>query len=77
MKMAEQRWLPIESNPTVMNQFLHKLGMPISWAMTDVYGLDDGLLDMIPQPAVALLLLFPINEKVRPVRQAPKYVPPN
>merc|ERR1711974_324110 len=63
LKMAEQRWLPIESNPSVMNQFLHKLGMPITWAMTDVYGLDDGLLDMIPQPAVALLLLFPINEK--------------
>merc|ERR1712029_701460 len=61
--MAEQKWLPIESNPTVMNQFLHNLGMPKSWAMTDVYGLDEPLLAMLPQPVVALMLLFPINEK--------------
>jgi len=61
--MNEQRWLPIESNPQVMNQFLHKMGMPTLWAMTDVYGLDDMLLDMLPQPVVALMLLFPINDK--------------
>ena len=47
-----------------MNQFLHKMGMPKLWAMTDVYGLDDMLLDMLPQPVVALMLLFPINDKV-------------
>ena len=48
-----------------MNQFLHKMGMPTLWAMTDVYGLDDMLLDMLPQPVVALMLLFPINDKVK------------
>lgn len=30
----------------------------------DVYGLDPDLLAMIQQPCIALLLLFPINEKV-------------
>ena len=40
------------------------MGMPKSWAMTDVFGLDDELLMMIPQPVSALLLLFPINQKV-------------
>ena len=39
--------------------------MPTLWAMTDVYGLDDMLLDMLPQPVVALMLLFPINDKVK------------
>ena len=39
--------------------------MPTLWAMTDVFGLDDMLLDMLPQPVVALMLLFPINDKVK------------
>ena len=30
----------------------------------DVFGLDRDLLAMVPQPCIALLLLFPINEKV-------------
>ena len=46
------------------SQFLHNMGMPKIWAMTDVFGLDDELLAMIPQPVSALLLLFPINAKV-------------
>jgi len=60
-----QRWLPIESNPEVMNSFLKKLGVPVDWGITDVYGLDDELLGFLPQPVVALLLLFPINEKYK------------
>ena len=30
-----------------------------------MYGLDEDLLAMVPQPVAALLLLFPINEQVR------------
>ena len=30
----------------------------------DVFGLDPELLAMVPQPAIALLLLFPITENV-------------
>ncbi len=30
----------------------------------DVFGLDPDLLMMVPQPCLALLLLFPINDKV-------------
>ena len=35
-----------------------------SWSITDVYGLDDELLQMIPKPVGSLLLLFPITEKI-------------
>ena len=59
-----QRWLPIESNPEVMNKFLHNCGLPEDkWAISDVYGLDEALLAMLPQPVLSLMLLFPINEK--------------
>ena len=57
------RWLPIESNPDVLNSFLKKLGVPSSWEINDVYGLDPELLLMLPQPVLALMLLFPITDK--------------
>ena len=61
-----QRWLPIESNPEVMNKFLHNCGLPADkWAISDVYGLDEALLAMLPQPVLSLMLLFPINEKYK------------
>jgi ubiquitin carboxyl-terminal hydrolase L3 len=50
----------------VMNSFLRKMGVPAAWEINDVYGLEPELLSMLPQPALALLLLFPINDKAEP-----------
>ncbi|CAG8672585.1 5013_t:CDS:2 [Cetraspora pellucida] len=56
------KWIPLESNPEVMNNYVHKLGLSPLWAYTDVFGLEEELLLMIPQPIKAFLLLFPISE---------------
>lgn len=40
------------------------MGMDMAYQFHDVFGLDPDLLGMVPQPCLALLLLFPINEKV-------------
>ncbi|XP_021765820.1 ubiquitin carboxyl-terminal hydrolase 3-like [Chenopodium quinoa] len=61
---AKKRWLPLEANPDVMNQFLLGLGLPEEEAeCNDVYGLDEEMLAMVPQPVLAVLFLYPLTSQ--------------
>lgn len=59
--MSEKQWLPLESNPDVLTSFGRALGLPDTVTFCDVWSLD--LLDMVPSPRYAILLLFPLTER--------------
>ncbi|KAJ7944702.1 Ubiquitin carboxyl-terminal hydrolase [Quillaja saponaria] len=66
---SAKRWLPLEANPDIMNQFLWGLGLPEDEAeCCDVYGLDEELLEMVPKPVLAVLFLYPLTSKTEEER---------
>ncbi|XP_039127577.1 uncharacterized protein LOC120263679 [Dioscorea cayenensis subsp. rotundata] len=49
----------------VTNHFVWGLGVPEDEVeFNDVYSLNDELLDMVPKPVLAVLFLFPYNDKM-------------
>lgn len=55
-------FIPLEANPPLMTDLIHKLGVSPALAMHDVYSLTEpDLLAFIPRPALALLLVFPVS----------------
>ena len=81
---AKVKWVPLESNPDVMNKLISALGVE-NMQFTDVYGLDPELLDMVPSPCCSLILLFPVSQKYEEFRtqeeekykKEPQKIPPN
>ncbi|KAK9455298.1 peptidase C12, ubiquitin carboxyl-terminal hydrolase [Dipodascopsis uninucleata] len=63
-------FVPLESNPEVLTQLAHTIGLEQDLAFHDVYSLDDPeLLEFIPRPAYALLFVFPISETYESFRR--------
>ncbi|KAI9511402.1 peptidase C12 ubiquitin carboxyl-terminal hydrolase 1 [Russula earlei] len=64
------RWIPLESNPDLFNKWAHNAGLlPSDAQFQDIYGLDDDLLNLVPKPVKAVILLFPIRGKLEQLRQ--------
>ncbi|KAJ1794085.1 Ubiquitin carboxyl-terminal hydrolase isozyme L3 [Coemansia sp. RSA 2399] len=62
-------WVPLESSPDAMNKVIRQMGVGASAAFSDVFGFDDELLEMVPQPVHALVFLFPLTDKFEDPRK--------
>lgn len=60
--MGKLEWIPMESNPEVMNSFLRKVGVKPHIDVVDVLGFDDELLQMVEGKVEGILLCYPMKE---------------
>lgn len=76
-EIANERWAAIESNPEVLTELCHRLGVSEQFEVIDVYSLDPEMLAFVPQPVLALFLLFPSRdedgERTRPKFKSPEH----
>lgn len=57
-----KQWFPLESNPAVMQTYVQTLGVDMSvLQFHDVLSTEEWALEMIPQPVLGVLMLFPIK----------------
>jgi len=64
-------FIPLEANPQLMTDLVHKLGVSQALQLHDVYSLTDpDMLAFIPRPALALLLVFPVSAAYESHRMA-------
>ena len=55
-QQPEFDWPPLESNPDVLTDYLHQIGLSDCYAIGEVYGLDEDLLALVPQPVYAVIV---------------------
>lgn len=54
-----KHFFPLESNPFIFSQLIHSLGVSQDLTFQDILSLDDP--DLLPHPALALVLVFPTS----------------
>jgi Ubiquitin carboxyl-terminal hydrolase, family 1 len=68
-KTKKPRWIPLESNPDMLNAFAQKIGGSSRFGFADCWSLDEEMLAMIAQPVLGLIFLFP-SSAMREAKQA-------
>jgi ubiquitin carboxyl-terminal hydrolase L3 len=62
-RINRKHFIPLESNPDVFTELVHKLGVSEALEFYDVFSIDEPeLLAFIPRPTLALVLVFPTTK---------------
>lgn len=65
-----KRVIPLESNPEIFNSLAHKIGLSPVLQFHDVYSITEPeLLAFLPQPVMALVMLFPLTSSYEEYRK--------
>jgi len=66
MESEDNNWMPLESNPEVINTFIKDLGFDTSlYSLVDVLSTEEWAQQMVPEPVIAVFFLYPLSEKQR------------
>ena len=59
MEEHNENWMPLESNPEVINSFISKMGLKTElFVFTELLSTEEWALEMIPKPVIRILLLY-------------------
>lgn len=58
----QSQWRTLESNPDVITDYIHELGVPATWKVVDVISLDPSMRGLIPASCCAFIVLFPVSD---------------
>lgn len=81
-----KHWMPVESNPEVLNEYTQKMGLDTSkYSFYDVLSHEEWALSMVPRPVVAVLFLYSIknatethrHEEAEKIKSIGQVVSPN
>lgn len=62
-RIYRKHFIPLESNPGVFTELIHKLGISTSLSFQDIFSLDPEILGFVPRAVHALILVFPTTEE--------------
>ena len=48
-------WPPLESDPELFSEYMRKIGLPEPYNFAELFGMDEELLCMVPQPVDAVI----------------------
>ncbi|CAK9026923.1 unnamed protein product [Durusdinium trenchii] len=68
-KIRRVHWVPLESNPDMLNDFASKVGLPPGFEFVDVFSTDPELLIMVPPDRLAVTLLYQTSKNIRKFKE--------